>query len=82
MKASNRDLLVLVKNEFPNDRFMEQEIEQLHELLYRHETLQIFCRCHEIFDLNKFKILRKRSSMQRVISQEELKPFQFLCNKN
>ncbi len=35
MKTPNRDLLVLVKDEFPNKLSMEYELEQLNEILFR-----------------------------------------------
>jgi hypothetical protein len=82
MKPSNRDLLVLVKNEYTSDQFMEQEVELLNELLFHYETMHNFCLSHEVFDLNKYKIIRKQQLIHQVARQKELKPFQFLCNKN
>ena len=82
MKACNRDLLVLVKDEYMNDRLMEQELEQLNDLLFHYETMESFCVAHEVFDLNKHKIIHRMAPMQKVIRQKELKAFQFICNKN
>ena len=82
MKAPNRDLLVLVKDELMNERFMEQELEQLNSLLFHYETLDNFCSAHEIFDINKNRIIEKRMDMLRMIRQKKLKPFQFILNKN
>jgi hypothetical protein len=82
MKATNRDLLVLVKNEYTSDQFMEQEVELLNDLLFHYETMNNFCRSHEVFDLNRNKILRKHQQIHQIARQTELKPFQFLCNKN
>jgi F0F1-type ATP synthase alpha subunit len=82
MKTPDRDLLVLVKDEYMNERFMEQELEQLNEMLFHYETIEKFCVVHEIFDMNKYKIISKPQLMQQVIRQKELKPFQFICNKN
>ncbi|HLK30022.1 MAG TPA: hypothetical protein VKT28_15685 [Puia sp.] len=82
MKTPDRDLLVLVKDEFMSEKFMEQELEQLNEMLFHFETMEKFCAVHEIFDLNKYKIISKPYSMQQIIRQKELKPFQFVCNKN
>jgi hypothetical protein len=82
MKPSNRDLLVLVKNEYTSDQFMEQEVELLNELLFHYETMNNFCKSHEVFDLNKYKIIRKQSVIHQIARQKELKAFQFLCNKN
>jgi hypothetical protein len=82
MKTPNRDLLVLVKDEYMNERFMEQELEQLNDLLFHYETMENFCVSHEVFDMNKHKILSKAPAIQQVVRQKELKAFQFICNKN
>jgi hypothetical protein len=82
MKTPNRDLLVLVKDEDANEQSMEQELEQLNDLLFHYETLESFCIAHEVFDVNKYKIVRKPEILQKIIRQRHLKPFQFICNKN
>ena len=82
MKATNRDLLVLVKNEYASDQFMQQEVELINDLLLHYETMNNFCRAHEVFDFNRNKILRKHQQIHQIARQPELKPFQFLCNKN
>ena len=82
MKTPNRDLLVLVKDEFANEQFMEQELEQLNDLLFHYETMEIICEAHEVFDLNKYKIIRKTKVLQQIIRKAQLKPFQFIFNKN
>jgi F0F1-type ATP synthase alpha subunit len=82
MKTPDRDLLVLVKDDHMSEKFMEQELEQLNEMLFHYETLDKFCIVHEIFDLNRYKIITKSNQMQQIIRQKELKPFQFVCNKN
>jgi len=82
MKTPDRDLLVLMKDEFVTEQFMAYELEKLNDLLYRYETLENFCVAHEVFDLNNYKILSGSRYIQRIVRQQELKPFQFLCNKN
>jgi hypothetical protein len=82
MKACNRDLLVLVKDDNMNEKSMERELELLNELLFRFETVESFCAAHEIFDINRHKTLFKRDHIQRIIREKELKPFFFICNKN
>ncbi len=82
MKTPDRDLLVLVKDEHMNEKFMENELEQLNEMLVHYETIEKFCAVHEIFELNKYKIITKLLPMQRLVRQKELKPFQFISNKN
>jgi hypothetical protein len=82
MKTCNRDLLVLVKDEHMNEQLMEHELEQLNDLLFQFETIESFCIAHEVFDVNRHKILYKRDSMQKIVRQKELRPFIFICNKN
>jgi hypothetical protein len=82
MKTPDRDLLVLVKDEFTTEQFMEKELEQLNSLLFHFETIDKFCLAHEVLDVNKFKTIRKPVLIQRVARQQVLKPFQFLYNKN
>jgi hypothetical protein len=82
MKTPNRDLLVLVKDEFLDNDEMEFELQQLNQLLLSFETMDNFCVAHEIFDLNRYKIIHDSKFIQRVIKQKELKPFEFICNKN
>ncbi|HTQ63628.1 MAG TPA: hypothetical protein VMI12_02470 [Puia sp.] len=82
MKTPNRDLLVLLKDEYATERFMEQEVEQINNLLFHFETLETFCIAHEVFDINKSRIIRKRSLIQQLARKQELKSFQFFCNKN
>lgn len=82
MKATNRDLLVLVKDESMNQYQIELELEKLNSLLLQLETVQSFCTAHEVFDLTKHKLVANRKKIMNIIHQPELKPFQFICNKN
>jgi len=82
MKNSNRDLLVLVKDAYTNQEAMQYELQQLNMLLVDFETLDSFCKAHEVFDIQKYRILTKRSQLQKIIEKETLKPFVFICNKN
>ena len=82
MKNANRDLLVLVKDAYTNQEAMQQELQQLNMLLVNFETLESFCIAHEVFDIQKYRVLTKRSQLQKIIEKETLKPFMFICNKN
>ena len=82
MKNSNRDLLVLVKDAYTNNEAMQFELQQLNMLLVNFETLESFCMAHEVFDIQKHRILTKKSQLQKIIEKETLKPFMFICNKN
>ena len=82
MKNSNRDLLVLVKDAYTDQEAMQHELQQLNLLLVNFETLESFCIAHEVFDIQKYRILTKKSHLQKIIEKEPLKPFVFICNKN
>jgi hypothetical protein len=82
MKNANRDLLVLVKDAYTNQEAMQYELQQLNTLLGDFETLESFCIAHEVFDIQKYRILTKRSQLKKIIEKKSLKPFVFICNKN
>ncbi len=82
MKSANRDLLVLSKKESLDPSQLEQEVEQLHEILFHVETLRHLCNVSEIIDVNRFKIISKPIKVERFLREHKLKPFQFISNKN
>ena len=82
MKAANRDLLVLSKNMSPDPTELEHEVQRLNELLFTVESLHQFCISNEIIDVNRYKVIRKRHVIERIIRENKLKPFQFVFNKN
>lgn len=82
MKTPNRDLLVLVKDDHLDREAIEFELEQLNQLLFGIETVDNFCVAHEVFDLNKYKIIHNSKTIRQVMNQKELKPFLFISNKN
>jgi hypothetical protein len=65
-----------------NESFMEQELEQLNDLLFHYETVDNFCVSHEVFDMNKHKIITDSKAIQKIAREATLKAFQFICNKN
>ena len=82
MKTKNRDLLVLLKDDFRTEQAIENELERLNELLLRTETMLNFCVANEILDFNRYKVYQEYTKIMKVLSQDKLKPFQFICNKN
>ena len=82
MKTPNRDLLVLVKDDHLNEKAMEFEVDQINRLLMVFETVDNLCTAHEVFDLNSYRIHNDFRSVRKVISDQHLKPFVFICNKN
>lgn len=82
MNTSNRDLLVMLNQELLSPQAMEHEVEMLHELLYTVESLENLVISHEVIDLNKYRIINKRSQLREFLRQRDTKPFVFLNNKN
>ena len=82
MKTPNRDLLVLVKDEYHSESMMHRELQKLNRVLYQFETMDTIAFAHEVFDMNTGKIIEKSSNVKKILGQKVLKPFQFACNKN
>ncbi len=80
MESKNRDLLVLLKNQFMTEQAIEQEVECLNEILYKTESNDIFCTAHELVIRNR--ITQKNEKILKAIQHTELRPFRFLINKN
>jgi hypothetical protein len=80
MLNPQRDLLVLIKNKFMNERIIEREVECLNGILQYAELPQQFCIAHELVDRNR--ITSKPHKILNVIRYTELQSFRFLINKN
>lgn len=82
MNKSNRDLLVLFKEELMTPQAIEHEVGLLHELLYTAEKIENLVIAHEVINLNRYKIYNQYHIIMNTIRRKELKPFVFLNNKN
>jgi hypothetical protein len=60
----------------------EQDIDCLHNLLSRIETLDRLSACTEIIDLTEFTVTTTKHRVREVLRSHKPKPFQFVCNKN
>ena len=58
MNKSNRDLLVLFKEDVMSPQAIEHEVEMLHELLYLVERIENLIVAHEVINVNKYKMKR------------------------
>jgi hypothetical protein len=63
-----------------NDDLIQYEVECLHRILMTVERNDVFCRAHEL--VTRTKITRKVKAILKAIEWPELKPFNFLINKN
>ncbi len=82
MKSPNRDLLVLLKDEYMSEHAIEREVEQLNALLFTVESFDNISVAHEIIDLNRYRIFQDRKTILSALKEKELKPFVFLSNMN
>jgi hypothetical protein len=80
MKTNDRDLLVLLKNEFMSQQAIEKEVEYLNSILLNTEQPGELCRAHELVQRNQ--ITQKSQKILSALSQPELKTFWFLIGKN
>lgn len=78
----NRDLLYVAGTASGKTLPGEYEIEYLHQVLTTVETMSRLCACSEIIDLTQFSVITAPHLVKAVLRQHELKPFQFICNKN
>ncbi len=80
MLNSNRDILVLLKNELLTGQDMEHEVEALNTLLKQAESPEAFCTAHELVNRNRIT-----SDPKKILKESRhflMKPFRFLINKN
>jgi hypothetical protein len=82
MKNSNRDLLVLVRDGYADQDAIQNELQQLNRMLIRFETTENFCIAHEVFDVNKYRVITRLSRLKKFVERDEIKPFVFVFNKN
>jgi hypothetical protein len=82
MNKSNRDLLVLFKEDMMSPQAIEHEVELLHELLYVVERIENLVIAHEVININRYKIQSDFHVVREAIRMKKLKPFVFLNNKN
>lgn len=82
MNNTNRDILVLLKQELMTPQAMERQVSLLHDMLYDVERLDNIAASHELLDLNKFKKISKPHLIKAFLRNVKEKPFVFLNNKN
>lgn len=80
MKYGKRDLLVLLKPDAENPSALDGQLASLHALLVNVERSDIFCSAHELVTRNR--ITQKPRKILKAVSFVELRPFEFLINKN
>ena len=82
MNKSNRDLLVLFKQNLMTPQAIEHEVGWLHQLLFNVERFDNFITAHELIDLNRYKITNDAIEIKKMVRKKKEQPFLFLNNKN
>ena len=82
MQNLNRDLLVVTKNSNFNQAQLEKTIVALNKVLFFTEDIQNISIATEVFDLNKYKIIRNPKKVSYYLNMKKDKKFIFYCNKN
>jgi len=77
---SNRNLLVLLKDEFMSEQAIEQEVDCINAILMMTESSEQFCIAHEL--VNRNRITSNQIKILRESHYARLRPFRFLINKN
>ena len=80
MKNYDRDLLLLYKADVFNEDLLQREVENLNQVLLKVERSDIFCLAHELVTRNR--ITQKARRILKATRHIQLRPFQFLINKN
>lgn len=80
MRNYSRNLLVIVKDQFLNERAIKHEMECLNDILAHVETSQEFCLAHEL--VNRNRITRDHRQILKESRHRKLRTFRFLINKN
>lgn len=82
MKNPNRDLLVLVKDEFMTEKAIELEVARLNQLLYSVESFDNISVATELIDINRHRIYQKKKQIVNALKEKVHKPFVFINNLN
>lgn len=80
MEYGKRDLLVLLKADGQNPSALDSQLACIHQILVQVERSDVFCRSHELVARNS--ITRKPARILKAVSFLQLRPFEFLINRN
>lgn len=81
MNAS-RDLLVITGKLTMNADELKQQVAVLNSLLMHVECMQVYCRCNEIIDINRHRIIHKPFLIEKLAKERNIKSFVFINNLN
>ena len=82
MKNSNRDLLVLIKDDTLSEQAIERQVKWLNNMLIEVERSEQCYQAYEIVDINNSKRSRNAFKIRTMIRAKDEKPFLFLTSLN
>jgi hypothetical protein len=82
MKASKRDLLVLLKTEVLGPARFQSEVSFLEGLLKEVEGLQNVALAYELVDVHRRRLEKRSHIVKEALKGRLSKPFLFLNNRN
>ena len=82
MKNSNRDLLVLIKDDTLSEQAIERQVKWLNDMLIEVERSEQCYQAYEIVDINNSKRSRNAFKIRTMIRAKDEKPFLFLTSLN
>lgn len=82
MSVLRRDILLMRREVNSDPELIAREAVFLDQLLQKKEAADDYFISFELLDMNRFKIFRDKLHILKAIKQHNLKPFQFLVNRN
>lgn len=80
--ATNRDLMVVLREANLAPEIMEAETQWLHNLLNRVEMPRNVALCSEVINLSRYKIEKRFEKVYKELASGEERPFVFVFVKN
>lgn len=82
LKGYNRDIIVVSSKALGDEKAFNREVEILKDILYSVEDLYHIAASTEVFDLNRYRIVRKKEWVVRNLCEKQARPFIFISNRN
>jgi hypothetical protein len=81
--AASRDILLMFRQHGLSETEMQQKVEELNHLLFTAERLDNFIGAHEVFDINRYRIINNSTEIKKIIRRKRMNDaFIFFSNKN
>jgi hypothetical protein len=82
LKTAQRDLLVVSQGKWQSARSLQEEVAKLERLLHKVEAVEFVALSTEIIDINRYRKLKKKKDVVRLLLKKETKGFVFFINCN